>query len=196
MGNTTDPDSRLQKTSDGAFIQGYNAQAVVSGDQIVVGTAVTPEATDVAMLEPMITNASDNLAAAGSQEPIGAVLADAGYWSHANSLIEDTLDGTLLLIAPGDKTHKVGDPAPAAVRHRHRRHPSPPSHANPTRRPRQPRHLPAAGMANRRHLRSHQNPPPRQQVLPPRARRLPSRMDPDPPRREHHQDPPSRPPPA
>ena len=41
------------------------------------------------MLEPMITNASDNLAAAGSQEPIGAVLADAGYWSHANSLIED-----------------------------------------------------------------------------------------------------------
>ena len=126
--------------SDGAFIQGYNAQAVVSGDQIVVGTAVTPEATDVAMLEPMITNASDNLAAAGSQEPIGAVLADAGYWSHANSLIEDTLDGTLLLIAPGDKTHKVGDPPPAAVRHRHRRHPSPPSHANPIRRPRQPRH--------------------------------------------------------
>ena len=99
----------------------------MSGDQIVVGTAVTPEATDVAMLEPMITNASDNLAAAGSQEPIGAVLADAGYWSHANSLIEDTLDGTLLLIAPGDKTHKVGDPPPPlsdtatdATRARHR----------------------------------------------------------------------------
>ena len=79
------------------------------------------------MLEPMITNASDNLAAAGSQEPIGAVLADAGYWSHANSLIEDTLDGTLLLIAPGDKTHKVGDPPPPlsdtatdATRARHR----------------------------------------------------------------------------
>ena len=99
----------------------------MSGDQIVVGTAVTPEATDVAMLEPMITNASDNLAAAGSQEPIGAVLADAGYWSHANSLIEDTLDSTLLLIAPGDKTHKVGDPPPPlsdtatdATRARHR----------------------------------------------------------------------------
>ena len=53
--------------------------------------------------------------------------ADAGYWSHANSLIEDTLDGTLLLIAPGDKTHKVGDPPPPlsdtatdATRARHR----------------------------------------------------------------------------
>ena len=118
----------------------------------------------------MITNASDNLAAAGSQEPIGAVLADAGYWSHANSLIEDTLDGTLLLIAPGDKTHKVGDPPPPlsdtatdATRARHRMQTR---LADPDNRG----HLPAAGMADRRHLRSHQNPPPRQQVLPPRAR--------------------------
>ena len=126
------------------------------------------------MLEPMITNASDNLAAAGSQEPIGAVLADAGYWSHANSLIEDTLDGTLLLIAPGDKTHKVGDPPPPlsdtatdATRARHRMQ---------TRlgRPRQPRHLPAAwdGLIEGTfaHTKTHR---PRQQVLPPRARRLP-----------------------
>ena len=109
-GNLTDPDSRLQRTAEGGFIQGYNAQAVVSADQIVIGVGLTAETTDVGMLAPMITTALDNLAAAGASQPIGAVLADAGYWSQANSRLEETLGGTLLLIAPGEKNHRVGEP--------------------------------------------------------------------------------------
>jgi len=39
VGNVTDPESRLQKTRNG-FIQGYNAQTVVSSDQVVVACEV------------------------------------------------------------------------------------------------------------------------------------------------------------
>jgi hypothetical protein len=33
VGNTTDPDSRLQRSPHGGFIQGYNAQVAVSADR-------------------------------------------------------------------------------------------------------------------------------------------------------------------
>jgi transposase len=108
-GNLTDPDSRLQKSPDGGFIQGYNTQAVVSGDQIVVAVAVSPETTDVGQFRSMVERTMTNLAAIGAGPP-RCVLADAGYWSLANSLVEDTLEGTTLLIAPGDKSHRVGAP--------------------------------------------------------------------------------------
>lgn len=49
--NTTDPDSRVMKTRQG-YVQGYNAQAVVSEDQIIVAIGVTQEANDVQQLEP------------------------------------------------------------------------------------------------------------------------------------------------
>jgi transposase len=44
--NLTDPQSRIMKDSRG-FLQGYNAQAVVSADQIIVAAQVTQEANDV-----------------------------------------------------------------------------------------------------------------------------------------------------
>src|SRR4030042_1925943 len=50
--NFTDPESRIQKTSDG-FIQGYNAQiAVDEHRQIIVSQHVTSAAPDVQELEP------------------------------------------------------------------------------------------------------------------------------------------------
>jgi len=81
--NVTDPDSRIMKTRSG-YVQGYNAQAVVTEDQIVVAAAVTQEANDVHQLQVMLTAAQENLEAAGSRKAIGAVLADAGYASEAN----------------------------------------------------------------------------------------------------------------
>lgn len=43
--NFTDPDSRIMKSSDKAFIQGYNAQAAVAtGSQIIVAAEVTNQA--------------------------------------------------------------------------------------------------------------------------------------------------------
>jgi transposase len=112
VANVTDPDSRLQKTRRG-FIQGYNAQTVVSADQVVIAAEVIADPTDVAMLEPMLSDAKDNLEAAGVTEPIGVALADAGYWSEANAETGPDL-GIDLLIAT-TKTHQVGEPVPDDV---------------------------------------------------------------------------------
>jgi DNA-binding transcriptional ArsR family regulator len=105
VANVTDPESRLQKTR-GGFIQGYNAQTVVSADQVVVACEVTPEPTDAAWLEPMLTAAAANVEAAGVTDRVGVAVADAGYWSRANAEAEDVL-GIGLLIAT-TKSHRVG----------------------------------------------------------------------------------------
>ena len=81
--NTTDPDSRIMKTRQG-YVQGYNAQAVVSEEQIIVAGGVTQEANDVQQLEPMLQTMAHTLEAAGIEDRPKAGLADAGYWSEAN----------------------------------------------------------------------------------------------------------------
>jgi transposase len=84
--NTTDPDSRPLRTAQG-FLQGFNAQAVVSDDQIVLAVEVVDQANDVGQLAPMTHTAQDNLAAAGITDPVQTVLADAGYF-HGGDLDE------------------------------------------------------------------------------------------------------------
>jgi transposase len=84
--NVTDPDSRILKTRSG-YVQGYNAQAVVSMDQLILAADVTQEANDVKQLIPMIRQAQANVArtaAAGVSTEIEKILADAGYHSQAN----------------------------------------------------------------------------------------------------------------
>jgi len=81
--NVTDPDSRIMKTWQG-YIQGYNVQAVVSEDQVIVAVGVTQEANDVHQLLPMLERANENLEAAGIGERPRVGLGDAGYWSEAN----------------------------------------------------------------------------------------------------------------
>jgi transposase len=77
--NFTDPESKIQKTSDG-FIQGYNAQVAVDAKaQIIVAQHVTPAAPDVQQL-PVVLAAIT----AGLHRKPTQVLADAGYWSEAN----------------------------------------------------------------------------------------------------------------
>jgi hypothetical protein len=103
--NFTDPESKIQRTSDG-FIQGYNAQVAVDGlFQVIVAQHVTPNAPDVNELEPVITSIKATLKA----EP-EAVLADAGYWSDENVriLADKRIEA---FIATGKQKH--GDIAPA-----------------------------------------------------------------------------------
>ena len=77
--NFTDPESKIQKTSDG-FIQGYNAQAAVDGEfQIIVAQLVTEKSTDVNQLLPVVDEIERVL-----EEKPAVVLADAGYWSESN----------------------------------------------------------------------------------------------------------------
>jgi transposase len=96
--NVTDPDSRNLKTTRG-WVQGYNAQAVVTEQQIVLAAEISTESLDTANLQPMVTAARAELAAAGVDDAPGVVLADAGYWK--NEAIEALVgQGIQTLVAP------------------------------------------------------------------------------------------------
>jgi transposase len=95
--NVTDPESRIMKTRTG-YVQGYNAQVVVTKDQLIVAADVTQEENDVLQLHPMLKQAQEELTAVGVEEHIDVVLADAGYWSEANVQEADP-EGPELLIA-------------------------------------------------------------------------------------------------
>jgi transposase len=94
--NVTDPESRMMKTATG-FVQGYNAQAAVNANQIVIAAAVTQDGNDVHQLLPMIDNTITMAEAAGIDPDITLVLADAGYWSDTNATTKgpDRLIATL-----------------------------------------------------------------------------------------------------
>jgi len=96
--NVTDPESRIMKTP-GGYVQGYNAQAVVTEEQIILAAAVTQEENDVRQLHPMLRQAQANLQALAHPQAIRTALADAGYCSEAN-LTEADPAGPDLLIAP------------------------------------------------------------------------------------------------
>jgi transposase len=81
--NVTDPESRIMKTRTG-YVQGYEARVVATKDQLILAADVTQEENDVWQLHPMLEQAQDELAGVSVEEPIGVLLADAGYWSEAN----------------------------------------------------------------------------------------------------------------
>src|SRR3989449_3785663 len=106
--NTTDPDSRNLKTTRG-FIQGYNAQAVVTSDQVVIAADISTESLDTANLEPMVADACAALEAAGVNEKPGVALAVAGYLQ--NDAIEAIVNrGIQTLIAPDADSRKEPRP--------------------------------------------------------------------------------------
>jgi hypothetical protein len=95
--NMTDPQSRIMKTRTG-YVQGYNAQAVVTEEQIIVAADVTQAENDKQQLHPMLEQAQAELSEAGIKDKIGTALQDAGYWSENNILKADP-EGPELLIA-------------------------------------------------------------------------------------------------
>lgn len=116
--NITDPHSRILKRR-GGFIQGFNAEAVVSEDQIVVGAKVVRDANDQAQLGPMIEEAQRTLKKAGVERIIDNVLADAGFGTDdelANA--ETDPDAPELFIATGHRTRRDGSIDPDTPRGR------------------------------------------------------------------------------
>jgi transposase len=69
--NITDPDSRLMPVRGGGFIQGYNAQNVVSEDGLIIATTLTRDTGDVAWLTPMIQAAQTAAAFITARRPAG-----------------------------------------------------------------------------------------------------------------------------
>jgi transposase len=109
--NFTDPESRIMPNSDKAFIQGYNAQAVVdSACQVIVAEDVTQQTNDKQQAEPMM----DQVPANTGQKPKKASL-DAGYFSETN--VEGLEgDGIEAFIPPDRQKH--GQALPPTVRGR------------------------------------------------------------------------------
>lgn len=81
--NITDPDSRIMTTKDG-WVQGYNAQAILNPQQIVLACEVSQNAGDLQLYEPMNDRLTQTLTAAGITAEVELELADAGYCSEAN----------------------------------------------------------------------------------------------------------------
>ena len=113
--NFTDPDSRIMKTSDGAYHQCYNGQAVVDASrQVIVACELSDESPDARLLEPALGQVADNLEAIGAELPAGATLsADAGYFSEHNVRITSA-HGLDPHIATGRFKHS--EPQPPAPR--------------------------------------------------------------------------------
>ncbi|WP_369780379.1 transposase [Streptomyces sp. R33] len=78
--NFTDPDSRIMKNGDGAYIQSYNAQAVVDEQhQAITAADVTTNASDALNYTDMLDQSARNTGTHPKQ-----ALVDAGYCSNTN----------------------------------------------------------------------------------------------------------------
>ncbi len=111
--NTTDPDSRMLRARN-RFVQGYNAQAAVSEDHIVVAAEVCNAANDSTQFQPTVTATYRNLADVEA-DPIEAVVADAGYWNPDNATLDIPAE---VLITPMPATQGLTDPADPRIAER------------------------------------------------------------------------------
>lgn len=100
--NATDPASRIMKSREG-YLQGFNSQAVVTEDQIIVAAQVTQEENDLHQLEPMLEEVEERLLEAGVEESVKALAADAGYWRDNLDVPEIEKEGTKLFIATANR---------------------------------------------------------------------------------------------
>lgn len=102
--NVTDCDSRLMPTRNG-WTQGYNVQASVTEDHLVIAVAVGNNPSDTGQAVPMMQAtqaAADTIAEhTGADTTIGDALMDAGYDSEANA----AAPGPSRLIANSKRRH-------------------------------------------------------------------------------------------
>ena len=115
--NVTDPDSHVVKGLRG-FLQGHNAQAVATEQQVVLAAEIETVAADFGHLEPMLQATGRELAAAGVHDTPDVVLADAGHW-HGEQMQRITEQGIELLIppdTPADAAQLGRRPLPADAR--------------------------------------------------------------------------------
>ena len=70
------------------YVQGYNGQAVVTEEQIIVACEVTQQENDLHQLEPMLQATKETLEEAGINESPGLLGADAGYFRDDLDVVE------------------------------------------------------------------------------------------------------------
>jgi hypothetical protein len=91
------------------YLQGYNAQAVVSEDHIIFAARITQDTVDLHQLHPMLHEARANLAAAGISKTIGVALADSGYYSEANLATAEQEGPELLVAVVNERDQRRGE---------------------------------------------------------------------------------------
>ncbi len=82
--NATAPETRIMKTRSG-YVQGFNAQAACTDEQIVVVADVTDQENDQGQYHPMLEQAQENASAVLEEKKAKIKLgrADAGYCNEA-----------------------------------------------------------------------------------------------------------------
>jgi transposase len=110
--NTTDPQARVVRAKN-TLIVGYNAQAVVTVGQVIVGATVFQKEVDGTLLHPTLQACRRQLTAAGVRPKLATVVADSGYVSEA--AFAQAHAEKLRLLAPVTKDTRAmrdgGDPA-------------------------------------------------------------------------------------
>ncbi len=103
--NVSDPDSRNVKTPRG-YMQGYNAQAVATEQQIVIAAEVNVDSSDFGHLAGMVNAVESELERAGVSDTPAVVLADAGYWNQKQ--MESVIDKGMQILIPPDAGKRQG----------------------------------------------------------------------------------------
>lgn len=103
--NVTDPDSKNVKTPRG-YMQGYNAQAVATEQQIVIAAEVNVDSSDFGHLTGMVTATETELERVGVSDTLEVVLADAGYWHQKQ--MESVIDKGIQVLIPPDAGKRRG----------------------------------------------------------------------------------------
>lgn len=109
--NFTDPESRIMRSKNDGFVQGWNAQAAVDeAHQIVVACDLNAEPTDTHALPDLVDQVERNIGRRPKR-----LLADAGYYSDANL---DHLENAQVEPFIATRRTKHSDPPPTAPRGR------------------------------------------------------------------------------
>jgi len=103
--NVSDPDSRNVKTPRG-YMQGYNAQAVATEQQIVIAAEVNVDSSDFGHLAGMVNAAETELQQAGVTDTPEVVVADAGYWHQKQ--MESVINKGIQILIPPDAGKRRG----------------------------------------------------------------------------------------
>lgn len=91
--------------AQGTSIQGYNAQAAVTAEQIIVAAEVTLDPGDFTHLEPMVDATRSELANVGIAALPEVIVADAGYW-HTLQMSRLAEAGFEVLVPPDGGARK------------------------------------------------------------------------------------------
>ena len=104
--NFTDPKSRIMKNADKAFVQAYNAQAIVdSKKQIILSADLSNQAGDSQYLPSMVKKLKENPGRYPKE-----LSADAGYFSETNlKWLRNKIDAYI----PGERIKHNQKPEPA-----------------------------------------------------------------------------------